>query len=180
MAEETQGSAAVQEAGAREPQGTEEPTDWKAEYDKLLADSRKWERRAKDNAQKAKEYDALQEKSMTDAERADAATRRAEEAEAKVAEYERKAEREGIVAEVAKATGADAELLARMVGDTREDIEANAEWLAGRLADRRLYPSVSDKGQQGAPKASSKDIGAIKDPAERVRARAREIARNRH
>lgn len=181
MADETarQGDT-TQDAGTTEPQGAGEPTDWKAEYDKLLADSRKWERRAKDNAQKAKAYDELAAKSMTDAERADAATKRAEEAEAKIAEYERRAERAGIVSEVARQTGADAELLARMTGDTREEVEANAAWLAEKLADRRLYPSVSDKGQQHAPRMTDKDISAIKDPAERVKARARAIARNRH
>lgn len=59
---------------------TDEPTtdqppatgekDWKAEYERLQANSRKWEERAKANAEAAKELEKLREQSMTDQERA--------------------------------------------------------------------------------------------------------------
>lgn len=42
----------------------------KAEYEKLLANSRKWEERAKANVDAAKELEKLREQSMTDQERA--------------------------------------------------------------------------------------------------------------
>ena len=171
-------SVEPQAGDSTEPQGTEDK-DWQAEYEKLLAQSRKWEERAKKNVAAAKELDEIKAQSMTDAERAQEATRRAEEAEAKIAEYERKAERESIISEVAESKQVDADILARMMGDTREEIEANADWIAAKLAEKHLYPSVADKGQQTPPKQKPEDIRAIKDPQERIHARARLIAQNR-
>lgn len=182
MAEET--TQAVEEVTqdegtATEPQGTEEK-DWKAEYDKLLSQSRKWEERAKKNVAAAKELDEIKAQSMTDAERASAAEKRAEEAEAKVAEFERKAERASLIEEVAAEKGVDAEWLSRMEGNDREAIEGNAEFLAKKLKDAPIYPSVDDKGQTKPKQVSEKDIREIKDPAERIKARAELIAKNRH
>lgn len=183
MAEETtQGAAeAAATPDASGPHGTGQDggeRDWKAEYDKLLADSRKWEDRAKKNAAAAKELDELKARSMTDAERAEAAERRAAEAEAKVAEYERRDEVRGIVAQVAAEKGVDAEVLAEMGGTDRESVEAKADLLAKAYGDLPKYPSVADRGQQ-RPAKEKTDYGAIKDPAQRVRARAADIARSR-
>lgn len=181
MAEDTQGTQELVEAGlpeaGTEPQA-EDGRDWRAEYEGLLASSRKWERRAKDNAQKARAYDELSKTAEADAERAEQATRRAEEAEARVAEFERRDRRASLVADVAREAGVDAELLSRMTGETREDVEANAAWLAERSQGLSIYPSVTDNGQQGRQQEAP-DISAIRDPAERVRARAREVARSR-
>lgn len=162
MAEENQGANAQTEPAANEPHGNEpqqEPDkDWKAEYDRLLAQSRKWETRAKDNAAKAKELDELKAATQTDAERLAEAQKRADEAEAKVAEFERKAERAAIVAEVAAAKGVDAEWLGRMSGDTREEVEANAAYIASKLSGSPIYPSVTDNGQKKTPtKKSTQD-----------------------
>ncbi len=100
--------------------GTDDPErDWKAEYekamaerDKLVAQSRKWEERAKANKAKADKADQMEEASKTDAEKLSDAVKRAEKAESKLREYEAKAERDGIVHEVAEAKGVDRELLA--------------------------------------------------------------------
>ena len=145
------------------------------EYDKLLAQSRKWEDRAKANAAAAKELDAIKAQSMTDAEKLAAAAKRAEEAEAKVAEYERRAERAGIVAEVAAAKGVDAEWLSRMAGDTREEVEANADFIVSKLGAQPIYPSVPDKGQAKAAPMTKEQIEAIRDPRERIRVRAQHL-----
>lgn len=153
MAENGQGAQTTEPTGA-EPHGTEptEPErDWKAEYEKVLAQSRKWEQRSKDNAAAAKELEALKDASKTDAEKLADATKRMEEAEAKVAEYERRAERATIVAEVAASKGVDAEWLGRMSGDERDDIEANADFLASKLSSQPIYPSVTDNGQRKTP-----------------------------
>jgi hypothetical protein len=160
-----------------EPHGTEpmEQTVSKAEYDKLLAESRKWEARAKENKDAAKRLAELEGASKTDAEKMADAIKRAEEAEAKVADYEREAERAGIVAEVAAAKGVDADWLSRMSGDTREDIEANADFLASKLSGQPIYPSVPDRGQAKTPPMTKEQIESIKDPRERVRMRARHI-----
>lgn len=182
MAEEAQGAQPEEQAqGAPNGAvGAEPERDWKAEYEKLLKHSRTWEDKAKRLADKAKKLDELEAQSMTDAERASAAEKRAAEAEAKVAEYERKAERDGIVAEVAADRGVDAEWLSRLAGDTREEVEANAEWLAKKLRAASVYPSVPDNGGAKAPTGKTPDeIDKIKDPMERLRARAEYASRNR-
>ena len=167
-----------QEPHGAEPTGGE--TVSKEDYDKLLAQSRKWEKQSKANAEKAKAYDELKASTQTDAEKLADATKRAEDAEAKVAEYERKAERAGIVAEVAAAKGVDADWLGRMAGETREEIEANAGFIAAKLAGTPIYPNVTDNGAgKGSPGMTPDEIEKIKDPIERLHARAELAARNR-
>lgn len=177
MAENEQGAQPTDPIGT-EPHGTEptEPEkDWKAEYEKVLAQSRKWEQRSKDNAAAAKELDEMRKQSMSDAERAESEKARADKAEAKLAEYERERERAAIVAEVAAAKGVDAEWLGRMVGDDRKAIEANAEYIATKLSGAPIYPSVPDNGHSKAAPITREQIDAIKDPRERVRVRAQHI-----
>ena len=177
MAENEQGAQPTEPTGT-EPHGTEptEPEkDWKAEYEKVLAQSRKWEQRSKDNAAAAKRLAEMEDASKTDAEKLADATKRAEEAEAKVADYERRAERAGIVAEVAAEKGVDAEWLGRMSGDTREEVEANADFIAQKLGGQRIYPTVTDNGQQKTPPITKEQIEAIKDPRERIKVRAQHL-----
>lgn len=153
MAENGQGAQTTEPTGA-EPHGTEptEPErDWKAEYEKVLAQSRKWEQRSKDNAAAAKELEALKDASKTDAEKLADANKRADKAEQRLAEYERAAERAAIVAEVAANKGVDAEWLGRMAGDDREAIEANADYIASKLSGAPIYPSVADNGASKPP-----------------------------
>ena len=177
MAENEQGAQPTEPTGT-EPHGTEptEPErDWKAEYEKVLAQSRKWEQRSKDNAAAAKELDEMRKQSMSDAERAESEKARADKAEAKLAEYERERERAAIVAEVAAAKGVDAEWLGRMVGDDRKAIEANADYIATKLSGAPIYPSVPDNGHSKAAPITREQIDAIKDPRERVRVRAQHL-----
>jgi membrane protein involved in colicin uptake len=49
---------------------TEDQKDWKAEFEKLQANSRKWEDRAKANAQASKELEQLRQQHESDQERA--------------------------------------------------------------------------------------------------------------
>ena len=177
MAENEQGAQPTEPTGT-EPHGTEptEPErDWKAEYEKVLAQSRKWEQRSKDNAAKAKELDELKAATQTDAEKLADAVKRAESAESKLAELERERERAAIVAEVAAAKGVDAEWLGRMAGDTAEEIQANADFLASKLSGAPIYPSVADNGASKGAGITKADIEAIKDPKERVRMRAKHL-----
>lgn len=96
--------------------------------------------------------------------------KRADEAEAKLAGYERRAERAGVVSEVAAAKGVDAKWLGRMSGDARDGTEANADYILAKLAGTPIYPSVSDSGGKSAPAVDREQIEAIKDPRERVMA----------
>ena len=177
MAENEQGAQPAEQAETEAAQQTpaEQERDWKAEYEKVLAQSRKWEQRSKANSDAAKRLAELEDASKTDAERLADATKRAESAEAKLAEYERERERAAIVADVAAAKGVDPEWLARMAGDDREAVEANADFIAAKLSGARIYPDVSDNGGgKGAP-VTKEQIDAIKDPAERLRMRAKHI-----
>ena len=94
------------------------------ERDKAIEQSRKWEGRSKSNADKAKRYDELAAQSMTDAEKLDAASKRAEEAESKLAAYEAEAKRAKDAAEVSEATGVPASLLTET---DRKAMERQAE-----------------------------------------------------
>lgn len=180
MAETNDGATtAPTNPAANEPHGNEpqqEPDkDWKAEYEKALAQSRKWEQRSKANADAAKKLAELEDSTKTDAERLAEAQKRADEAEAKVAEFERRAERAAIVAEVAASKGVDAEWLGRMSGDTREEVEANADFISQKLGGQRIYPSVPDNGGSKVAPITREQIDAIKDPRERVRMRAKHL-----
>lgn len=177
MAEDTTTTTTTEggEGKAARPTPAEPEKDWKAEYEKVLAQSRKWEQRSKDNAAAAKELEAMKDASKTDAERLADATKRAERAEEKLAEYESRAERAAIVAEVAAAKGVDAEWLGRMTGDTREEIEANADYIASKLSGAPIYPSVPDNGGSKAAPITREQIDAIKDPKERLRVRAQHL-----
>lgn len=177
MAEEMQGAQPNEQAeGAPNGADTAEPEkDWKAEYDKLLKHSRTREDKAKRLKEKADRYDQLEEASKSDAERLADATKRAEKAEAALAEYERRAERAAAVAEVAAAKGVDAEWLGRMAGDGREEIEANADFIASKLSGAPIYPSVPDNGGSKAAPITREQIDAIKDPTERLRTRAQHL-----
>lgn len=94
------------------------------ERDKAIEQSRKWEGRSKSNADKAKRYDELAAQSMTDAEKLDAASKRAEEAESKLAAYEAEAKRAKDAAEVSEKTGVPASLL---TAEDKESMEKQAE-----------------------------------------------------
>lgn len=147
-------------------------TDWKAKYDALLETSRKWESRSKANAAKAKEYDAMAQSSADAKAEADEARSRADEAEAKLAEVSAKYERSEIIAKVSAETGVPASLLH---GGSEDEIEKNAREIAEYA--RSVKPSYPlDKGGAAKQKAASKEsVDSIKDPVERVMARAKNI-----
>lgn len=101
----------------RGAEGAPDATDWKAE-------ARKWKRRSKENADKAKAYDELQEQSKTELQRAQ---EQAAAYKRKVDELSAKAERDAARAKVAKETGVPAELVA---GDDEDAMRAFAKAVA--------------------------------------------------
>ena len=160
------------EATEAEPQGE----DWKAA-------SRKWEKRAKDsnreNRQLKADLDALQKqldgyetKAKDDAAKEQSATEQLDALKGELERLKAERERETLAREVAKAAGVSPEVLIRMQGDTKDEIEANANLLAETAKTR--WPEVKDGGPQKAPGKTKEQILAIKDQSERVR----EIARN--
>lgn len=162
---------AEQERGHAEA-AVEPETDWKSKYEQAVAQSRKWEERSKANADKAKEYDALAQSQADARAEADEARSRADEAEEKLAEMAAKYERSEIVAKVSEETGVPASLLH---GADADEIERNAREIAEFAHSVKPgYPL--DKGGAAKQKPVSMDaVDSIKDPVERVMARAKNI-----
>lgn len=141
-----------------------------AELAKVKAESRKWEKRAKENkdaAVRIAEIEDAQQVSQSDIAKAKA------QAEAAIAELEAMKEakrREDSIRTVAKAVGVDADLLSMMAGESEEEIKANAEVLQEKLASLRKYPDVNDSGAVDAPRVTKESIAQIKNPNERFEA----------
>lgn len=126
-------------------------TDWKAE-------ARKWERRSKENADKAKAYDELQEQSKSELQKA-----REEAADYKrqVEDLNAKAELAETRAKVAKETGVPAELV---FGADEDEMAANAKALAA-------WGKPSSAPRTSRPGKFSADAGDGRDAARRALAR---------
>ena len=118
MAEE---NVTTQQATNEEPQGAEE-VDWEAKYKEAVAQSRKWEERAKANKQKADKWDAYEQEGMSEAERL---AKRAESAEAELAQLKADAQRRSDAKEVSKASGVPEQLLSFL--PDRDAMEAFAK-----------------------------------------------------
>lgn len=113
--------------------------------------------------QSAQELADLKEKSAASIQEA---TKRAEEAEAALASLKETQEHEAHIRETAATYGVSAEILSRMTGDAEEN--------AKLLSAQPRYPQV-DGGRGATPSSAAitrEQIEAIKDPVERVRARA--------
>ncbi|MDY2626154.1 MAG: hypothetical protein SOV74_07565 [Coriobacteriales bacterium] len=129
----------------------EPETDWKAE-------ARKWERRSKENAEKAKAYDELQEQSKTELQKA---REQAAAYKRQVDDLNAKAEADAARAKVARDTGVPAELIAGDDEDSmRQFAEAVAKWGKPSSAPRTRRPG-----------SFANDAGESKDAAKRELAR---------
>lgn len=138
---------AEEQTQQQEPAGGEgahapEPTDWKAE-------ARKWEKRSKENAEKAKAYDELQERSKTDLQKAQEA---ADGYRKRLEEIESRAALDRARAKVAQETGVPASLV---MGDDEESMrefaKAVAEYAKPKGAPRVKAPGrfANDAGDAG-------------------------------
>ena len=145
-------------------------TDWQAKYKEAIAQSRKWEKLArsdhKTNEALGNDLDAA--KSETEQ-----AVARAEAAERELANMKAERARALLVDEIAKETKVPAEILAKMSGDDREAIEANADTLKASFGTS--YPKVKDGGESGTPPITRDEIKAIKNPHERRKAMAENL-----
>lgn len=126
------------------PQG--DGIDWKAE-------ARKWERRAKENADAARRLAEAEDASKSDieklSERAAAAEKRAEEAE-----------RRALRMEVAQAKGLTPAQAKRLTGSTREELEADADDLLEAFGAKKDEPKEGD-GDEGEAKPDESAGAAI-------------------
>jgi len=80
------------------------------------------------------------------------------------------AERAELVGRVAAACGVPVALVSMLSGTTEEELTSQAAELA-KATKSRAYPNVDDHGS-GKPAITADDIRKIKDPRERIRARA--------
>lgn len=172
MAEEIMEQAAQPEPTDSHELQEDAPTveSLQAELAKVKAESRKWEKRAKENkdaALRIAELEGEHETSKADVEEAKA---KAQEAIAELEAMKEAKRREDTIRAVAKAVGVDADLLAMMAGETDEDIQSNAAMLHDKLANLRKYPDVNDAGGADAPAVTKESIASIKNPNERFEA----------
>lgn len=115
-----------------EPHGT----DWKSEC-------RKWEKRAKENDRVAKELAEIREQQKTDLEKA---VERAEKAEAALKEREAADARAALVREVMVKHRVDPKYADLLTADDEEGLTAQAKLIGERFAD----PVPTDTGEQPA------------------------------
>lgn len=126
MSDDTATPAAEAQAATQpEQQAPAQEPDWKVEYDKLKAQARKWEDRAKENYKARQRLDEIEEASKTEAQKqADALAKAQKEAAA--------AKARAAVLEVANQTGIPADLLT----GPGDDLNAYADRLAAYIADK--------------------------------------------
>lgn len=125
--------------------GDEGETDWKAEAEKYKALSRKHEARAKENYDKAKRLDELEEANKSEtqklADKATEAEKRAAAAEAKALKYE-----------VAAELGIKAKHMKYLAGATKEEIEESAKGILEDFPEIYDAKSDTDSGKPTRPK----------------------------
>lgn len=129
------------ETEAQEEQTT--TVDQSAELEKWKALARKNEARAKENADKAKRLDDLEEAQKSELEKL---TARAEAAEAKIAEREKADAARSLAEEVATAKGVTASVLR---GSTREELEAHADSILALMPEKPKAATPGSGGNRG-------------------------------
>lgn len=126
----------------------QERTFTQAELDAIVRDRLKREREKyadyTELRKKAEAYDAAEEASKSELQKA---VERAEKAESELSSLKEAQERAELVARLAAEKGVDADMLARMSGD----VAANADWLAEHDAARPKFPNVPDNGEVSSP-----------------------------
>ena len=167
MAEET---ATAENDGTTGTEGAEQPEkDYKALYEKTLAESRKWESRSKANA---KELEALKSKPAADRTVED----RLAALEAENEALKATAARRSLVDSVAKATGLDRSIVSALNGADEDALTEQASAIAAQLKPKGGAPAAPEAGKRDKPgRPSKKDILSIKDAKERKAAIAANI-----
>lgn len=179
MADETTTQEDVTTEAA--PQG--DGTDWKAE-------ARKWEGRAKASNERLKGFEGLdvddlkakaarlEELESANKSELERISEQATQAQQSAADWQAKFERlqterqhELDVRRAASEYGVDADVLMRMGGD----VDENAQFLKDKEAARPKFGDMRDGGEQRPQGRTLDEIRAIRDPQERIRARAKYI-----
>ena len=140
------------------PHGDE--TDYKAMYEKAVAESRKWESRSKANAEKAKRYDELESANKTLEERVssiEAANRALEDEKA----------RSALVKQVAKATGVPESIVSTLSATDEESMTAQAAAIAEAYKVPGGAPNAPEAGK--FPKGKEQEAAGVDEKRQFVR-----------
>lgn len=162
MAEE---NTAKTEVTAEQP----ERTFTQAEMDAIIGDRLKRERAKysdyEDLKAKASAYDAAEEASKSDLQKAN---EKAESLQAQLDALTKANQERELREKISAETGVPAMLLR---GNNEEDLRAQAEGIKGfASASKASYPSVKDSGELPPPTVSKEDILSIKDERTRLEA----------
>lgn len=141
-----------------DPKPDKDNPDAAAEAEKWKALAKKHEARAKENADKAKELDALKEGEKTDLQKA---TETAAEAERRATEAERDAAR----LKVALKKGLTEAQAKRLLGDTEEELEQDA--------DELLASFKPEEGENEGEEGENEPEGEKKEPRRRPKERVK-------
>lgn len=163
-----------------EPHGNE-PVNWEekcreaeAKLETVKAESRKWEARSKENKEKADRLDELESSNAESVKKAQEAEAAASAARIEAEEAKAALERMNLVSRIAEEKNVPASLL---VGDTEEALSASADALL-KFAESSKPSYPKDKGGASSLKSLTPSFDDIKDPVERIKARARAIEEN--
>ena len=154
----------------QQAQGGSEGKDYKALYEDAVKESRKWEKRSKDNLEQLNALKQSQGKPDPTIEERIAALEK-ENGDLKAASARAK-----LVDSVAKATGLDRAIVATLSGVDEESLTEQAEAIAAIAKPQGGAPRVPEAGQKQNPgKPSKKDILGIEDKKARMAAIAANI-----
>ena len=126
-----------QQPTPEQPDSGKEPN-WQEEAQKWKSQARKHETRARENADKAKRFDELSEANKSDIEKATGAQRAAEERAAT-------AEKEALKWRVGLKKGLTEAQAKRLVGESEEELEADADELIASFGSDRKDPGGRPK-----------------------------------
>ena len=165
---------AAQQQGEQQAQagdtGEAQMKDYKALYEEAVKESRKWEKRSKDNLAQLNDLKGSQGKTDPTIEERIAALEK-ENGDLKAASA-----RAALVDSVAKATGLDRAIVATLSGADEEALTEQAQAIAAIAKPKGGAPSVPEAGVKQKPgKPSKKDILGIEDKKERMAAIAANI-----
>ena len=172
QADPQQAQADPQQAAAdpQQAQGGSEGKDYKALYEEAVKESRKWEKRSKDNLAQLNDLKDSKGKPDPTIEERIAALEK-ENGDLKAASARAK-----LVDSVAKATGLDRAIVATLSGADEESLTEQAEAIAAIAKPQGGAPLAPEAGKKQKPgKPSKKDILGIEDKKERMAAIAANI-----
>lgn len=145
---------------------TDKAVDHKAEAEKWKDLARKHEQRAKENAEAAKRLKTIEDRDMSELDKA-----KRDLAEA--TERASKAERDRLVAKVALAKGLPAELADRLVGSDEDELAADADRLLTLVKGTAANSPKPDRSQGAGPDMALNGDPLLRDLMEKVGVRGR-------